>query len=41
MARSRTYTVVFKRRLFEGRLSEGASLNQLTRRHDISRKLLP
>ena len=40
MARYRTYTVEFKRRLVEERLSEGTSLNQLARRHDISREML-
>ncbi len=40
MARYRTYTVEFKRRLVEEHLSEGTSLNRLARRHDISRELL-
>ena len=40
MARHRTYTVEFKRRLVEEHLGEGTSLNRLARRHDISRELL-
>jgi transposase-like protein len=40
MARYRTYTVEFKRRVAEEHLSGGASLNELARRHDISRELL-
>ncbi len=40
MARYRTYTVEFKRRLVEEPLSEGTSLNRLARRPDISRELL-
>jgi transposase len=40
MARYRTYTVEFKRRLAEEHLGEGTSLNRLARRHDISRELL-
>ena len=40
MARYRTYTVEFKRRLVEEHLGEGTSLNRLARRHDISRELL-
>jgi transposase len=39
MARYRTYTVEFKRQLVEEHLG-GVSLNQLARRHDISRELL-
>ena len=40
MARYRTYTVEFKRRLAEEHLSGGAALSELARRHDISRELL-
>jgi transposase len=40
MARYRTYTVEFKRRVVEEHLGGGTSLNQLARRHDISRELL-
>jgi transposase len=40
MARYRTYTIEFKRQLAEEHLSGGTSLNQLARRHDISRELL-
>jgi len=40
MARHRTYTVEFKRQVVEEHLGEGTSLNQLARRHDISRELL-
>jgi transposase len=40
MARYRTYSVEFKRRLVEEHLGEGTSLNRLARRHDISRELL-
>jgi transposase len=40
MARYRTYTVEFKRQVAEEHLSGGTSLNQLARRHDISRELL-
>jgi transposase-like protein len=40
MARYRTYTVEFKRQVVEEHLSQGTSLNQLARRHDISRELL-
>jgi transposase len=39
MARYRTYTVEFKRQLVEEHLGGGTSLNQLARRHDISREL--
>ena len=39
MARYRTYTVEFKRQVVEEHLG-GVSLNQLARRHDISRELL-
>jgi transposase len=40
MARYRTYTVEFKRQIVEEHLGGGTSLNQLARRHDISRELL-
>src|SRR3954468_23575576 len=40
MARCRTCTVEFKRQVVEERLVGGTSLNQLARRHDISRELL-
>lgn len=40
MARYRTYTVEFKRQVAEEHLSAGTSLNELARRHDISRELL-
>ena len=40
MARYRTYTVEFKRRLAEEHRGAGTSLNRLARRHDISRELL-
>ncbi len=40
MARYRTYTIEFKRQVVEEHLSQGMSLNQLARRHDISRELL-
>jgi transposase-like protein len=40
MARYRTYTIEFKRQVAEEHLSGGTSLNQLARRHDISRELL-
>jgi transposase len=40
MARYRTYTVEFKRQVVEGHLGGGTSLNQLARRHDLSRELL-
>ena len=40
MARYRTYTVEFKRRVAEEHLGAGTSLNELARRHDISRELL-
>ena len=39
MARYRTYTIEFKRQVAEEHLSGGTSLNQLARRHDISREL--
>jgi transposase-like protein len=39
MARYRTYTVEFKRQVVEEHLG-GVSLNQLARRHDLSRELL-
>src|ERR671926_456630 len=37
MARYRTYTIEFKRRLAEEHLSGGANLRELARRHPISR----
>ena len=40
MARYRTYSVEFKRQVVEEHLGGGTSLNQLARRHDISRELL-
>ena len=40
MARYRTYTIEFKRQVVEEHLVGGTSLNQLARRHDISRELL-
>ena len=40
MARYRTYSIEFKRQVVEEHLGGGASLNQLARRHDISRELL-
>ena len=40
MARYRTHTIEFKRQVAEEHLSGGTSLNQLARRHDISRELL-
>lgn len=40
MARYRTYTVESKRQVVEEHLGGGTSLNQLARRHDISRELL-
>ena len=40
MARYRTYTIEFKRQVVEEHLNGGTSLNQLARRHDISRELL-
>ena len=39
MARYRTYTIEFKRRVAEEHLG-GTSLSELARRHDISRELL-
>ena len=39
MARYRTYTVEFKRQVAQEHLG-GVSLNELARRHDISRELL-
>jgi transposase-like protein len=39
MARYRTYTIEFKRRVAEEHLG-GVSLSELARRHDISRELL-
>jgi transposase len=40
MAQYRTYTIEFKRQVAEEHLRQGTSLNQLARRHDISRELL-
>jgi transposase len=40
MARYRTYTVEFKRQAAEEHLGAGTSLNELARRHGISRELL-
>ena len=40
MARYRTHTIEFKRQVVEEHLNGGTSLNQLARRHDISRELL-
>ncbi len=40
MARYRTYTIEFKRRVAEEHLSGGAALSELARRHDVSRELL-
>jgi transposase len=40
MARYRTYTIEFKRQVAEEHLSQGTSLSQLARRHDVSRELL-
>lgn len=40
MARYRTYTIEFKRRVAEEHLSGGTSLSELARRHDVSRELL-
>ena len=40
MARYRTYAVESKRQVVEEHLGAGTSLNQLARRHDISRELL-
>ena len=40
MARYRTHTVEFKRQAVGEYLSGGTSLNQLARRHDLSRELL-
>jgi transposase len=40
MARYRTHTIEFKRQVAEEHLCQGTSLNQLARRHDISRELL-
>ena len=37
MARYRTHTVEFKRQVVGEYLSGGTSLNQLARRHDLSR----
>jgi transposase len=39
MARYRTDTIAFKQQVVEEHLSQGTSLNQLARRHDISREL--
>ncbi len=40
MARYRTHTVEFKRRLVEEHFGSGVGLSELARRHDISRELL-
>jgi transposase-like protein len=40
MARYRTHSIEFKRQVAEEHLGGGASLDQLARRHDISRELL-
>src|SRR3712207_7096966 len=40
MTRYRTYTIEFRRQVAEEHLSQGTSLNQLARRHDVSRELL-
>ena len=40
MARYRTCTIEFKRRVAEEHLSGGVGLSELARRHDISRELL-
>src|SRR3712207_697267 len=40
MARYRTYTIEFKRQVVEEHSGKGTGLNQLARRHDISRELL-
>ena len=40
MARYRTDTVAFKRQVAQEHLGGGVSLNELARRHDISRELL-
>ena len=40
MARYRTYTIEFERRVAEEHLSGGAALSELARRRDISRELL-
>ena len=40
MARYRTHTVEFKRRLVEEHFGSGAGLSELARRHDLSRELL-
>ena len=40
MARYRTHTVEFKRRLLEEHFGSGVGLSELARRHDISRELL-
>ena len=40
MARYRTYTTEFKRRLVEEHLSGGVGLSELARRHELSRELL-
>jgi transposase len=40
MARYRTYTIEFKRRVAEEHLGGGIGLSELARRHDISRELL-
>jgi transposase-like protein len=40
MAQHRTYTIELKQQVVQEHLSQGTSLNQLARRHDISRELL-
>jgi len=40
MARYRTHTVEFKRQVVGEHLNGGTSLNELARRHDLSRELL-
>ena len=40
MARYRTYTIEFKRRVAGEHLSDGTSLSELARRHDVARELL-
>ena len=40
MARYRTYAVEFKRQVVEEHPGAGTSLNELARRHDLSRELL-
>ena len=40
MARYRTYTIEFKRRMAEEHLTSGIGLSELARRHNIARELL-